>query len=135
MGTLQKTTSTLHYTINGKEYTVQLIGFKPAKPVSQMFSYVAGEDVSCEEKKMTWNSDSSAAYPVWTRTTFRRLVVNRKTEYKCMTEAEAQELKQLVCSESVSLSLQNNLNGWWSASLSETVKGDWYRVYERHTYE
>ena len=135
MATLQKTTSNVNYTINGKTYALSLICYKPAKPVSQMFSYVAGEDVSCEEKKMTWNSDSGGSYPVWTMTTFRRIVVNRKTEYKCMTEAEAQELKQLVCSENVSLSLQNNLNGWWSGSLSETVKGDWYRVYERHTYD
>ena len=135
MATLQKTTSDVHYTINGKTYALSLVSFKPAKPTSTMMSFISSESVSCEEKKMSFNSGESNAYPVWTMTTFRRVILNRTTEYKCMTAAEAQELKQLVCSENVSLSLQNNLNGWWSGSLTETIKGDWVRVFERHTYE
>ena len=119
------------YYIGGKAVKVQLVRYVPAVPVSQMFSYVSGEDVSCEEKKMSYGSDSST-HPVWTLATWRRIVVNRKTEYKCMTKAEAEELKSLVCSENVSLSLTNQLNGWWTGSLTEKIKGDWYRVHERY---
>ena len=81
---LQKTTSSVNYSVNGKTYALSLVTFKPAKPTSLMYSYVAAEQVSCEEKKMSFNSGESNAYPVWTMTTFRRVVVNRTTEYKCL---------------------------------------------------
>lgn len=123
------------YYFNGYMRRIRLVRYEPIVATSQMFSYISAEDVSCEDKKMTWDTSQGGAHPVWTLTLWRRVVVNRKTEYKCMTKAEADELKTLVCNENVSLSLTNQLNGWWHGTLSETVKGDWFRVNENHVWE
>ena len=130
MARIVKTTNNVKYTVNGQLRSVPLCVYRPAVPTSQMFSYVTGEDVSCEEKKVTWNTSEDNSMPTWTYVFWRRTVINRKTEYRCMTKEEAEELKSLVCSDSISLSLTNEMNGWWRGSTSETIKGDWERVHE-----
>ena len=130
MAGVTKTTTNVTYTVNGQSRTVALCCYRPVAPTSQMFSYVTGEDVSCEEKKVTWNTSEDNTMPTWTYVFWRRVVINRKTEYRCMTKAEADSLKSMVCSDSISLSLSNELNGWWRGTTSETIKGDWERVHE-----
>jgi hypothetical protein len=130
MAFVNKTTNNVRYIVNGEVRNVALCVYRPAVPTSQMFSYVTGEDVSCEEKKVTWNTSEDNSMPTWTFVFWRRVVINRKTEYRCMTKAEADELKSLVCSDSINLSLTNEMNGWWRGSTSETIKGDWERVHE-----
>ncbi len=130
MAGVVKTTNVVRYIVNGQQRVVYLTTFKPSAPTSQMFSFISGEDVSCEEKKKTANTSGDAIRPTWTYVFWRRTVINRKTEYRCMTKAEADALKEAVCTEAMTLSLANEQNGWWRGTISETVKGDWERVHE-----